>query len=393
MTPPKKKFDEKTVNRQDSGEFGIHKHTPGTMTLGFEATAVLVGKAAVASDYAEHMRSPNRAVARAAELALRAQIEIFAHGLGKGNTLNEDQTEDAISDIMLELYENAHKGRPVKRGLVYLVSKAIIGQRLGAPLRHEDVKALKQFLARVESEETRMGRPLTEKEMGQVAATIRDTWAMPRNKPTLEFYKKRPDQMVKDADTAELRDTESETRTIAPVTQRETTSIDVVENERVNRAIAGHEAAAAARNTAALKVRAQYTAYATVFEMPAPAQATVGAARASLLMSAARENVGGFARAYMDGYGLEANNEVLFAPFGDLQTGEKQALAMGLIGAQNKADALWLSAMSTAAMKPDRAPVKKPGAAFRGKPGRLPKAVVAPVASPWASYPALQPVT
>jgi hypothetical protein len=372
-------FREEDVVRSKHGTFATQFHTAGAMTLSFdtvEPDGMRLSKAEIAADFAAQARSRDPQSSRAAHALIIRQIDEFAHSLGRGNTLNEDQTADAIGEARSSLFETLASGKPVKRGLIMVVTMTKVAQALGAPLRHEDVKGLKVLFPRIEKEEIALGRPLTDKEIDTVADNVRENWPDKRHRPTIGFQYRRPGDQMIDTDVEGLRELENHA-SLNDDRSTSATSWEMAAKIRLEEHAATMETQKRPTGNVDQKLEQQYVAYANAYNLPQAARGSVTPERAAQHTRAVSGRVHIFAEQFLDGAETGPDADAFFAPFGRLQPVEKVRIAQALSEAPAHAERLWTSAMITARAKPARkntrvAPAPKatadPWAQFAGAP-------------------------
>lgn len=299
-------------------------------------------------DWTVDLADPTAPGARAAAQDLVAEVTRAVRGLRRRVGLSDLDVQDAIGDTLLELAKRLHRGQPVPGAVVQRVATAVSSRFVNGPVRHETAKALRILKQRVAAEEARLGATLPAQAVERLAEEVRTGPDFsPRHRPVERFH------LIEGFSKP--------------------TSIDQFAHEvvdamlhRANRGEeSGYAGAAGACDSlldqlqlgARSRREAQSALWTAIAFDEGLAETRPGWVRRDVAadlvayVSSLPEGIVTACREHLEGRTTRAT-VALFAPFGELQEPEADAIARYLAGRSTFATRIWETALASASYAP-----------------------------------------
>lgn len=253
---------------------------------------------------------------------------ISAHRVGLSREDTEDIAQETVLSVLVTRSKNG--GQPVDGGLIRVVSRALVSRRVDTHRRHEDSRAFARWKLESERIQAERGSALSERELNDLAAQIREKWENPRHRPSVGFQHETK-FVSSDAMGAAYGDTMAN-----PV------------HYSATGAVAAHNLADQLEAGEMKKDEAKRRLWNALSEDTGTVVAVEGSLEPKVVRAHIKTVAGdavSVARAWAAGDADAAQTTALFAPFGRTTDDEKHAIAIAITSRPSTGHRLWESAI------------------------------------------------
>lgn len=286
-------------------------------------------------EFAKRARAESEITLAEGELSSEQILEVavlLARQAAYRNGLTPEDAEDIAQETVFSVLRTKarNEGRIIEGGLIRVASNALVSRLVDSHKRHEDSRAFREWKLEVQRTEFEEGRHLTAKELDAIAVKIRENWHSPRHRPSVGFQHETKFVHI-DAHSPDFADTLIKANHYAAEgTDEQHALADKVESGEISKD--------AAR-------RQMWNLIYQDSNVPESVRGRITDSRARTYTRTIGDALA-VAHAWSEGKTTPAQEEALFAPFGEAVTeSEKSAVVHAITSRPSIGHKLWRSAL------------------------------------------------